>query len=157
MADKASSDTGLSTGDGELATEFQLEIVTPERELVAEQVDALIAPGIGGEFGVLPQHTRLMTALGIGEVAYRRRGEWQRLAVASGFVEVLPDRVIILAQMAEVAQEIDVARAQAAADRAQQRLADPDPDTDIDRAREALEKALARVQAAKRQGAAAGG
>lgn len=130
--------------------EFLLEIVTPERLLVSEPVDALRAPGIDGEFGVLPDHTRLMTALGTGELAYRCRGVWHRLAVSSGFVEVLPDRVIVLAQTAEMADEIDVERARDAASRAEERLARPGSDVDIDRARVALEKAVARLQAARR-------
>lgn len=136
---------------GELAESFLLEIVTPERLLVSEEVEALRVPGVDGEFGVLPRHTRLMSVLGTGELAYKRKnGEWQGLAVSTGFVEVLPERVIVLAQTAEMAEEIDVARAEAAVERARRRLAEPSPDTDIDRARAALDKALARQQAARR-------
>jgi len=138
---------------GEAAgTSFLLEIVTPERQLVSEEVEALRAPGVDGEFGVLPRHTRLMTVLGIGQLSFREKdtGEWQELAVSTGFVEVLPDRVIVLAQTAEMADEIDVARAEAAVERARRRLAEPSADTDIARARAALEKALARLQAAGR-------
>lgn len=136
---------------GEQTDSFLLEIVTPERLLVSEEVEALRAPGVDGEFGVLPRHTRLMSVLGIGELSYRTRdGEWEDLAVSTGFVEVLPDRVIVLAQTAEMADEIDVARAEAAVERARRRLLEPSADTDIDRARVALEKALARLQAAGR-------
>ncbi|MFQ5743044.1 MAG: F0F1 ATP synthase subunit epsilon [Acidobacteriota bacterium] len=137
-------------GAGDLPRRFRLEIVTPERQLVTEEVDALTAPGLDGEFGVLPQHTRLMTALGIGEVAYRSGTVWQHLAVAAGFVEVLPDRVIILAQTAELAQEIDVARARAAAERAEKKLAHPDADTEVSQAGAALRRALVRLRTAKR-------
>ena len=138
-----------SSGPGQLGERFLLEIVTPDRQLVAEEVEALTAPGIDGEFGVLPDHTRLMAALGVGEVAYRQAGRWHRLAVASGFVQVLPDRVILLAQTAELTHEIDLARAEAAAERARRRLQDLEEETDIERAQIALERALVRVQAAR--------
>ena len=145
-----------STGDteGGLARDFGLEIVTPERQLVSETVEAVRAPGIAGEFGVLPGHVRLITGLGTGMVRYRVAGDdsWTELAVSSGLVEVLPGRVIILAQTAETVRDVDVARAEAALERAKGRLEHPDDETDVDRALEALQRATVRLQAAREDG-----
>ena len=142
-----------SRGDteGGLRRDFGLEIVTPERQLVSETVEAVRAPGIAGEFGVLPGHVRLITGLGTGMVRYRVVGDdsWTELAVSSGLVEVLPGRVIILAQTAETIRELDVARAEAALERAKERLEHPDDETDVDRALEALQRATVRLQAAR--------
>jgi len=142
-----------STGEaqGGLGHDFGLEIVTPERQLVSETVEALRAPGIAGEFGVLPSHVRLITGLGTGMVRYKVVGDnsWTELAVSSGLVEVLPGRVIILAQTAEAYRDVDVARAESALERAKKRLEHPDDDTDVDRALEALHRATVRLQAAR--------
>lgn len=134
-----------------LARDFLLEIVTPERQLLSERVDALRAPGIYGEFGVLPSHVRMITGVGTGALRYRVAGqeEWAQLIVSSGLVEVLPDRVIILAQTAEMQQEIDVARAETALARARERLEHPEPDTDIERELESVRRAVARLEAAR--------
>src|SRR5688572_9609848 len=107
-----------------LPTHIDLQIVTPERLLVQEQVDEIQIPGSEGYFGVLPGHTPLLASLTVGELWYRKGQDKTFLAIANGFAEVLPDRVTILAQLAERAEEIDPARAQAAKQRAQQRLAD---------------------------------
>lgn len=139
-----------------MADTFRLEIVTPERQLLDADVEELRVPSVDGEVGVLPGHARMMTVLGVGELAYRRRGEWTRLAVASGFVEVQSGRVIVLAQTAEEAADIDVERARAARQRAEERLASPDPDTELERARDALARADARLQVAERAAAGAG-
>jgi F-type H+-transporting ATPase subunit epsilon len=118
--------------------------------LVNERVDEVEIPGSEGYFGVLPGHTPLLAMLGAGELWYRQGQEKHYLAIAFGFAEVLPDRVTVLARIAERASEIDVARAEAARKRAEQRLASPSPDLDFERARIALMKALVRLQVASR-------
>ena len=133
-----------------LPTKLALEIVTPDRALVREDVDELQLPGQEGYFGVLPGHTPLLAMLKVGELWYRIGQEKHYLAIAGGFVEVLPDRVTVLAQIAERAHEIDVARAEAARQRAQERLAHLPRDIDLDRARIALMKSLIRIQVATR-------
>ena len=133
-----------------LPTKLALEIVTPDRALVREDVDEVQLPGQEGYFGVLPGHTPLLAMLKVGELWYRIGQEKHYLAIAGGFVEVLPDRVTVLAQIAERAHEIDVARAEAARQRAQERLAQPARDIDLDRARIALSKSLIRLQVATR-------
>ncbi len=137
--------------DSGIASEFLLEIVTPDRQLVSETVDSVRAPGVGGEFGVLPSHVRMIAGVGTGLLRYRVAGgsEWSELSVSAGMVEVLPDRVIVLAQTAEASQEIDVARAQAAFERAREKLEHPDDDTDIEVTLEALRRSTSRLQAAR--------
>jgi F-type H+-transporting ATPase subunit epsilon len=125
-----------------------LEIVTPERPLVRETVDEVELPGAEGYLGVLPGHTPLLTLLQVGELWYRQGRETTYLAVASGFAEVLPDRVTVLAQIAERAEDIDVPRAQAALQRANARLAQPPADLDYERARIAQQKAQTRLDVA---------
>ncbi len=110
-----------------LPTKLTLEIVTPDRALVTEEVDEVQLPGSEGYFGVLPGHTPLLATLQVGEMWYRIGQEKHYLAIAFGFVEVLPDRVTVLAQIAERAQDIDVARAEAAKQRAEERVADVAP------------------------------
>lgn len=136
-----------------IASEFVLEIVTPDRQLVSETVDSVRVPGVGGEFGVLPSHVGMIAAMGTGLLRYRVVGGsgWSELSVSAGLVEVLRDRVIVLAQTAEASQEIDVARAQAALDRAREKLAHPDDDTDIEATLEALRRSTSRLQAAKEE------
>src|SRR5512140_1691844 len=126
---------------------FLLEIVTPDRAIVREAVDEAEIPGADGYFGVLPGHTPMLATLQVGELWYRKGQDRFYLAVAFGFAEVLPDRVTVLAQIAERAEEIDVTRAQAAKTRAEQRLTRRVADMDFERARIALMKALARLQA----------
>ena len=133
-----------------LPTSMELQIVTPERLLVHEQVDELQIPGVAGYFGVLPGHTPLLAALSVGELWYRKGQEKTYLAIVNGFAEVLPDRVTILAQLAERADEIDAARAEAAKRRAEERLAKPSADLDFERARLALAKSLVRLQVSTR-------
>ena len=134
-----------------LPTKLTLEVVTPDRALVTEQVDEVQLPGTEGYFGVLPGHTPLLSTLQVGELWYRIGQEKFYLAVAFGFVEVLPERVTVLAQLAEKAQEIDVARAEAAKKRAEERVArTPQADMDFERARIALMKSLVRLQVASR-------
>ena len=138
-----------------LPTKLTLEIVTPDRALLRQEVDEVVVPGTQGEFGVLPGHTPLLSTLKIGELWYRQGQDKHYLAIAFGFVEVLPDRVTVLAQVGERAQEIDVQRAERAKQRAEQRLAQAQPqltqiDFDIERARIALMKSLLRLQVASR-------
>jgi F-type H+-transporting ATPase subunit epsilon len=133
-----------------LPTAIDLQIVTPDRLLVHEQVDEVEIPGTEGYFGVLPGHTPLLASLAVGEVWYRKGQEKTFLAIAFGFAEVLPDRVTILAQLAEKAEEIDAARAEEARKRAESRLAQPKAEIDYDRARAALMKSLTRLQVASR-------
>jgi F-type H+-transporting ATPase subunit epsilon len=133
-----------------LPSHLQLQIVSADRSLVNEQVDEVEIPGADGYFGVLPGHTPLLALLSAGELWYRQGQEKHYLAIAFGFAEVLPDRVTILAQVAERADEIDVARAEAARKRVEQRMTAPSPDIDWERARVALMKALVRLQVASR-------
>jgi F-type H+-transporting ATPase subunit epsilon len=127
---------------------FRLRIVTPYREVVMEDVGEAQVPGKEGYLGILPGHAPLISELKVGELSYRRGREASHLAVSGGFVEVLPDQVTILAETAERSDEIDVARAQAAKDRAEKRLRSPDPELDLNRASIALERALIRLQVA---------
>lgn len=133
-----------------LPTQIELQIVTPERLIVSEQVDEIQVPGVEGYFGVLPGHTPFLAALAVGEMWYRKGQEKTYLSIAGGFAEVLPDRVTLLATLAERAEDIDVSRAESARQRAEQRLAQPPADVDYERARLALQKAVARLQVASR-------
>ena len=133
-----------------LPTRIQLQIVSADRSLVNERVDEVEIPGADGYFGVLPGHTPLLALLGAGELWYRQGQEKHYLAICFGFAEVLPDRVTILAEVAERSHEIDVARAEAARRRAEERIAAPHADMDYERARIAMMKALIRLQVASR-------
>jgi F-type H+-transporting ATPase subunit epsilon len=133
-----------------LPTKIQLLIVSADRSLVNEMVDEVEIPGFDGYFGVLPGHTPLLAVLHVGELWYRQGSEKHYLAIALGFAEVQPDRVTILAQIAEKADEIDVARAEKAQKRAEERIARPSMDIDMERARVALMKSLIRLQVATR-------
>jgi|SRR6185295_188253 F-type H+-transporting ATPase subunit epsilon len=133
---------------------IQLVIVTPERQILKETVAELSMPGADGYLGVLPGHAPLITELGVGELTYRTTGgQAGLLAVIRGFAEVLPDRVSVLAETAEFAGDIDLARAEAALKRAQQRMAQGGENIDWDRATLALARALVRIQVvSKHQG-----
>jgi F-type H+-transporting ATPase subunit epsilon len=133
-----------------LPTSIQLQIVSADRSLVNETVDEVEIPGADGYFGVLPGHTPLLALLGAGELWYRQGQEKHYLSMAFGFAEVQPDRVTILAQIAERADEIDIARAEAARKRAEERLARSTVDMDAERARISLLKSLIRIQVASR-------
>ena len=129
---------------------LQLQIVSADRSLVNEQVDEVEIPGADGYFGVLPGHTPLLALLQVGELWYRKGQEKFYLSIAFGFAEVQPDTVTILAEIVEKAEEIDVARAEAAKKRAEERLASPVVDMDFERARIAMLKSLIRLQVASR-------
>ena len=133
-----------------LPTKIQLQIVSADRSLVNETVDEVEIPGFDGYFGVLPGHTPLLAVLAVGELWYRQGQEKHYLSIAFGFAEVLPSRVTILAQIAETAEEIDLARAEAAKRRAEERIARPAVDMDAERARISLLKSLIRLQVATR-------
>jgi F-type H+-transporting ATPase subunit epsilon len=133
-----------------LPTHIDLQIVTPERLLVQEQVDEVEIPGSKGYFGVLPGHTPMLASLAVGELWYRKGQDKLFLSIAYGFAEVLPDRVTILARLAERAEDIDVERAESARRRAEERLAQSKSDVDYERARAALSKSLMRLQVSAR-------
>ena len=133
-----------------LPTHIDLQIVTPDRLIVQEQVDEVEIPGSEGYFGVLPGHTPLLASLAVGELWYRKGQEKSYLSLAFGFAEVLPDRVTILARLAERAEDIDVGRAEEARRRAEQRLSQSVSDFDYERARVALTKSLMRLQVSAR-------
>jgi F-type H+-transporting ATPase subunit epsilon len=131
-----------------MADTFQFEIVTPEKLVVRDVAEEMQIPGKNGYLGILPGHAPLITELGVGEISYRVGGYTHRLAVAWGFAEVLPDKVTILAETAERAEEIDVKRAGEAKRRAEERLKSGNPEIDFDRAHVALERADARLEVA---------
>ena len=127
---------------------LELEIVTPDRLLVREQVEEVQIPGKSGYLDALPLHAPLITEVTTGEITYRKGGQATHLAVGWGFAEVLPDKVTILAQTAERADEINVERAQQAKARAEQALANPKPDLDYDDTLAALKRAEVRLEVA---------
>ncbi len=131
--------------------QLTLEVATPTRLAVSDQVDEVVVPGAEGYFGVLPGHAPFLTTLGIGELTYRKGREEFHLAVAGGFCEVRNDKVIVLADMAERPEEIDRDRAERARQRAEQRLAGrTQEEIDYARANAALARALSRLQVAGR-------
>jgi F-type H+-transporting ATPase subunit epsilon len=127
---------------------IELIVVTPQRQLLREKVASVQLPGASGELGILPGHAPLITELGNGQLSYRASdgAEPVVLAVLSGFAEVLPDRVTVLAETAERPEEIDLERAKVALARAEKRLASTDPNIDWDRAAVALQRALVRIE-----------
>jgi F-type H+-transporting ATPase subunit epsilon len=136
------------------ADSIQLVVVTPERQLLSEAVSEVQLPGADGYLGVLPGHAALITQLGIGELSFRKSGGGSELlAIIRGFAEVLPDRVSVLAEIAERAEDIDIKRAQDALKRAQELIAKGGENIDWDRASAALQRALVRIQVvSKHQG-----
>lgn len=134
----------------ELPSALSFELVTPDRSIVHESVDEVQIPGSQGYLGVLPGHTALLTTLQVGELWFRRGAERSFVSVAFGFAEILPDRVTVLAQIAERAEAIDVDRAEAARRRARERLAGSTANVDFERARVALLKSLVRLQVASK-------
>jgi len=128
---------------------FELEIVTPEKMVVRDVAEECQIPGKNGYLGILPGHAPLITELAVGEISYRNGGATHRLAVAWGFAEVLPDRVTILAEKAERAEEINVQRAREAKQRAEERLKSGNTEVDFDRAENALQRAETRLQVAE--------
>ena len=133
---------------------MQLQIITAERAVFTGPVDALVAPGIAGQLGILPNHAPLMTVLQPGELMVRADGDESYLALSGGYLEVLGNRVTILADAAEDVDEIDEARAQEALARAQQRVASRESDADLQRAVASLRRAQVRVSVSRRRRAA---
>ena len=127
---------------------FKLEIVTPEKKVVDTSAEEIQIPGKNGYLGVLPGHAPLITELAVGEITFREGSSEQRLAVAWGFAEVLPDKVTILAETAERPAEIDVERARKAKARAEQLLTSGDTTVDVERALDALHRAETRLEVA---------
>jgi F-type H+-transporting ATPase subunit epsilon len=130
---------------------FKLEIVTPEKKVVDTAAEEVQIPGKNGYLGVLPGHAPLITELAVGEITFRENSSEQRLAVAWGFAEVLPNKVTILAETAERPSEIDVERARKAKDRAEQLLTNGDTTVDVDRALDALHRAETRLAVAAKK------
>jgi len=131
-----------------MASTIRLELVTPERLLLSEEVDEVVAPGYEGEFGVLPGHTQFLAILNIGMLWYRKESAVKKIALGGGFAEVTPGRIVVLADTAERTDEIDVARAQRARDRAEARLKELSMDDETYRkAYAALQRALVRMSA----------
>ena len=128
---------------------FQLEIVTPAKLMVKDAAEEAQIPGLSGYLGILPGHAPLITELAVGVITYKASGTTHMLSVAWGFAEVLPDKVTILAEAAERPQEIDVARAQEAKNRAEALLKSNDPKVDYARAEDALQRAETRLSVAK--------
>jgi F-type H+-transporting ATPase subunit epsilon len=129
-----------------MAKKILLEVMTPERLLIREMVDELVAPGSEGEFGVRPGHCHFFSTLRIGELRYRQEDRWNHLAVIGGYTQVEPERVTVLADLAERAEEIDLERAEAAAREAEAHLAASKKREEMEAARLRLEKALLRVR-----------
>jgi len=130
---------------------LKLDIVTAERVVYSQDVDIVVAPGVEGQLGILPHHAPLMTILQAGELVARRGNEEDSLAISGGFLEVRPDRVIILADSAERAEEIDIERAEAARRRAEERLRDRKAEgLDETRAEASLRRAIARISVAEK-------
>ena len=130
---------------------IHLSIVTPFKKLVEAQVDEVVLPGREGYLGVLPGHAPLLTSLAVGRISYRRGTETREVVVAWGFAEVLPDKVTVLSDVAERAEDVDLERARQAKQRAEERLRKGGEDLDWDRAGVALEKAVVRIHVAEKR------
>jgi F-type H+-transporting ATPase subunit epsilon len=131
-----------------MASKILLELVTPERLLLTEEVDEVVAPGFEGEFGVLPEHTQYLAILNIGLLRYRKGSETRVIALGGGFAEVTPERVVVMAETAERAEEIDVERARRARERAEAALKEITLDDETyAKAYAALQRALVRMSA----------
>jgi len=135
-----------------MADTFLLEIVTPDRLVVSDQVEMITAPGVEGEFGILPGHTPFFSLLTFGEISYRVGGEDRFMAVSWGFAEVLSQRVTVLVETAEMAEEIDISRAEAAQQRAKERIALKDKEAvDFEHAQAAIRRSMIRLRVAQKR------
>jgi F-type H+-transporting ATPase subunit epsilon len=129
-----------------------LEIVTPERLAYSDEVDAVVLPGSEGEMGVLPHHAPLVSTLGVGELRIRKGGVEEAFAIVGGFVQVRPDRVVVMAETADMASEIDLEKAQEARREAERALESGYHEgADLAAARAALQQALLRIRVAERR------
>ena len=133
-----------------MAGKILLEVVTPEKSLLSQEVDMVIAPGTAGEFGVLPGHSHMLSTLRIGELRYQVQDVWHYMSVLWGFAEVTPAKVTVMAEIAEKAEDIDVNRAQAAVEKAEQRLRAGGLPSEVKEAEISLEKARLRKKIADR-------
>lgn len=124
---------------------LKLEVVTPDRMVLSQTVDYVGAPGIAGEFGVLPGHIPFLSALGVGSLYYKLNGKYHYIFVAGGFAEVSPNKVTVLAESAERAAEIDVERARKARERAEERIRQQRDNYDFARAQASLQRAIMRL------------
>jgi F-type H+-transporting ATPase subunit epsilon len=131
-----------------MADKLNLEVITPERLVLSELVDEVVVPGLGGELGILPEHTQLISQLQTGVLVYRQGAERKQLHVSGGFVEVQPDRVSVLSDVAEKPEEIDLERAQRAKELAEKELKSQGDDIDYHSAEQKLQRALTRIQLA---------
>lgn len=131
-----------------MAGTFTFHVVSPEGNVLKEEIEFVVLPGVNGELGILPNHAPLIAALEAGVVRYTIDGKTKNIAISGGFVEVSENKATVLADSAELGEAIDVGRAQAAKERAEKRLAQKSPDTDIKRAEYALRRAIARLNAA---------
>src|SRR4029078_8427150 len=134
----------------QLAGKMFLEVVTPEKQLLSQEVDEVIAPGSEGEFGVLPGHCHFLSTLGIGDARYRVADRTNHMAILWGYAEVTPHKVTVMAEIAEKAEDIDVDRAQAAVAKAEQRLKSGGLPSEVKEAEISLEKARLRMRLAQR-------
>jgi len=130
---------------------FRLEVVTAERMVFADDVSEVVAWGVEGQLGILPHHAPLMTMLQPGDLVIKRDNEEEYLALSGGFLEVRPDKVIILADACERVEEIDIARAEAAKRRAEETLKERPPEVDTAAAEAALRRSLARLKVAEKR------
>ena len=135
-----------------MADTLHLQIITPDKRLVQDDADAVQMPGKSGYLGILPGHAPLITELTTGEISYTKGGTTQYVAVSWGFAEVLPDKVTILADTAERAEDVDVKRAEEAKARAQEELRNPKPEMDYDAVNSALRRAEVRLEVAAKAG-----
>lgn len=133
-----------------MASQIRLEVVTPERMVVSQEVDEVTVPGFDGELGVLPEHTYLMSLLQTGVLSYRTHGDRSLLAVSGGYVEVRPDRVTVLTEVAERPDEVDVERARRARDQALQQIKESGSEAEQALAQAGLQRALNRLKVAGR-------
>ena len=129
---------------------IKLEIVTPEKMVFSDDVDVVLAWGLEGQLGILPHHAPLMTILQSGDLVFRRGGKEEALTISGGFLEVRPDKVVVLADACERAEEIDVARAEAAKKRAEEALKEAKTMVDAAAAEAALRRSLARLKAVEK-------
>lgn len=129
---------------------INMEVVTPEQHVCSLETEAVVVPAFEGYLGVLPNHAPLITQLGIGVVTYKVGGKEHKIAITGGFMEVSDNKMVILADTAEMAENIDIARANAARDRAEKRLQEKADDLDYARAQAALQRAMTRLKAAGR-------
>lgn len=131
---------------------LHLDIVTAERLVYSEEVDVVVAPGIEGDLAVLPRHTLLLTVLRTGEIRVVKDGEESYIAVSGGFLEVMANKITVLADTAERTEEIDLQRAEEALESAREHVASADSDLDLERAMIAIRRSQARLKAARRRG-----